>query len=217
MGAVSTPGKPFRGQQRERHSKASRAAEGPRPAPSRSGGKLDEVFVRNWNRLARNLREFLNVLGELQKLGLKVTCINQPTENTPTGKLLCHVMGAFAEFDHAQILQNTRNGFTKKAERGGYNGGSIRFGIRVEGQGKNAGKVLDTRALSGLKLSGPDVVVKMMHMAADQKKSGPEIARALEALGVSSPKGRAGLITPSATASETRSTRGSIDTACDPG
>lgn len=78
------------------------------------GGKLDEVFVRNWNRLARNLREFLNVLDELQKLGLKVTCINQPTENTPTGKLLCHVMGAFAEFDHAQILQNTRNGFTKK-------------------------------------------------------------------------------------------------------
>lgn len=134
------------------------------PLQAGRGGKLDEVFVRNWNRLARNLREFLNVLDELQKLGLKVTCINQPTENTPTGKLLCHVMGAFAEFDHAQILQNTRNGFTKKAERGGYNGGSIRFGIRVEGQGKNAGKVLDTRALSGLKLSGPDVVVKMMHM-----------------------------------------------------
>lgn len=88
-------------------------------------------------------------------------------------------MGAFAEFDHAQTLQNTRNGFTKKAERGGYNGGSIRFGIRVEGQGKNAGKVLDTRALSGLKLSGPDVVVKMVHMAADQKKSRPEIARGL--------------------------------------
>ena len=40
-----------------------------------------------------------------------------------------------------------------------------------------------------MKLSGPDVVVKMMHMAADQKKSGPEIARTLEALGVSPPKG----------------------------
>ena len=28
--------------------------------------------------------------------------------------------------------------------------------------------------LPGLKLSGPDVIVKMMHMAADQNKSGPE-------------------------------------------
>ena len=151
-------------------------------------GKLDELFVWNWNRLARNLQEFLNVLDELDRLGVKVTCINQPTEDTPSGKLMRQVMGAFAEFDHAQILENTRNGFTKKAVRGGYNGGFIPFGLRVEGQGKDARKVLDKRPLPGLKLSGPDVVVRMIRMAADQKKSGPEIARWLEALDVSPPK-----------------------------
>jgi site-specific DNA recombinase len=99
-------------------------------------GKIDEVFVWNWNRLARNLREFLNVLHEFEQLGVKVTCINQPTTDDPSGKLMRQMMGAFAEFDHAQILENTRNGFTKKAEKGGYNGGFIPFGLRVEGHGK---------------------------------------------------------------------------------
>ena len=150
-------------------------------------GRVQELFVNTWDRLGRDLREFLNVLKKLEQFGVKVKCITQPTSDDPAGRLMRHVFGAFAQHERERILERTAAGFQRKASQGGYCGGFRPFGYGVEGQGSDARLALATERLPGLRLSPVDIVRRIFSKAA-KGESCQKIADWLNAMNIPTSK-----------------------------
>jgi len=76
-------------------------------------GKFEVVMFTKLDRLARNLRELLNVWQLFEKeCGLEIICIEEPAVNTSGrfGKMMLSLLGAFAEFERETIAERTRGG-----------------------------------------------------------------------------------------------------------
>src|ERR1039457_6872794 len=101
-------------------------------------GLMEEVLGWKFDRLGRNLRDFLNLQHRLEELGVQVESITQPIPKGPAGRMMLQMLGTFAELDRANIVENTTRGMTSKAESGGWTGGHIPFGFAVEGKGHTA-------------------------------------------------------------------------------
>jgi DNA invertase Pin-like site-specific DNA recombinase len=82
-------------------------------------GPGDILAVTKVDRLARSLRDLLNILGEITAKGAGFRVLDQPALDTtgPYGKLLLNVLGAMAEFEREMILARTSEGreLAKKA------------------------------------------------------------------------------------------------------
>jgi site-specific DNA recombinase len=101
-------------------------------------GQIDEIYIVNFKRLGRNLRDFLNLHHKLERLGVRVESITEPIPKGPAGRMMMQMLGAFAELDRENILENTRRGLAGKAANGGWTGGPVPFGYRVEGEERTA-------------------------------------------------------------------------------
>src|SRR5262249_31939823 len=84
----------------------------------------DVLIVTKLDRLARSLRDILNVLDIISKNGAKFKSINEPWADTTTdmGKFLTNILGSVAELERSLILQRTSEG----RQRAMVNG--VRFG-----------------------------------------------------------------------------------------
>ena len=69
----------------------------------------DILIVTKLDRLARSLRDILNVLDTISKNGAKFKSINEPWADTTTdmGKFLTNILGSVAELERSLILQRT--------------------------------------------------------------------------------------------------------------
>jgi site-specific DNA recombinase len=101
-------------------------------------GLLRRVWTWKYDRMSRNLRDFLNLMGQLEEYGVQVISITQPLPDGPAGKLMLQMLGAFAELNRNNIRENTMRGCAAKAASGGYAGGWVAFGLRVEGVKRTA-------------------------------------------------------------------------------
>lgn len=71
-------------------------------------GKFAVLIFYKFSRLARNVREFQNIIFELKEYGVEVQCVKENIDqNTQTGKLLMNVLSAFAEWEHETIKEQT--------------------------------------------------------------------------------------------------------------
>lgn len=71
----------------------------------------DHLVVVSLDRLARSLRDLLDISETLQARGVKLqvgATVYDPTD--PVGRLLFQVLGMVAEFEHALIVARTRQG-----------------------------------------------------------------------------------------------------------
>lgn len=86
----------------------------------------DTLMVTKMDRLARNVRQLLTIVEDLDKRGvaLRILDFNGDTVNTrtPTGKLMLQMVGAFAEFERAIMLERQRAGIEDAKTRGVYKG-----------------------------------------------------------------------------------------------
>lgn len=74
-------------------------------------GKLDGVVVTKLDRLFRSLQHLTAMLAEFAELGVCFTAANDQIDmSTASGKLMAHLIGAFAEFEHSLICERTRMG-----------------------------------------------------------------------------------------------------------
>jgi len=75
-------------------------------------GTFQTVMFTKLDRFGRSLRDILNSWNELTDLNIKIYCIKQPELNSEGvyGKLLIHLLGAFAEFEHSMIAERTSSG-----------------------------------------------------------------------------------------------------------
>ena len=86
----------------------------------------DTVIVHSMDRLARNLDDLRRVVRTLTGRGVGVEFVKEGLtftgEDSPMANLLLSVMGAFAEFERALILERQREGIAAAKARGVYTG-----------------------------------------------------------------------------------------------
>lgn len=93
-------------------------------------GKFKMLMFTKLDRFARSLIDLLRICRELNNLGVKIYCIDQPAINSegPMGNLTMQIMGAFAEFERTMILERTRQGRRARAKKGIPGSGRIPHG-----------------------------------------------------------------------------------------
>ncbi|MGK8506356.1 recombinase family protein [Nocardia asiatica] len=86
----------------------------------------DTVIVHSMDRLARNLDDLRRLVRTLTGKGVRVEFVKESLtftgEDSPMANLLLSVMGAFAEFERALILERQREGIAAAKSRGAYTG-----------------------------------------------------------------------------------------------
>lgn len=86
----------------------------------------DTLMVTKMDRLARNVRQLLSLVEELEarSAGLRILDFNGDAVDTktPTGKLMLQMFGAFAEFERSLMLERQRAGIQAARSEGKYKG-----------------------------------------------------------------------------------------------
>jgi DNA invertase Pin-like site-specific DNA recombinase len=76
--------------------------------------EFDQVAAWSVDRLGRSLQELVGLLGELHAKGVDLYLHQQGIDTaTPTGKAMFQMMGVFAEFERAMIVEQVKAGLSR--------------------------------------------------------------------------------------------------------
>ncbi len=79
----------------------------------------DQLYVYKLDRLARSLKDLLNIVGQLEQVGCGFRSLTEPIDTTnPTGKLMLNILGSFAEFERGLIRERAIAGQVAVYQRG---------------------------------------------------------------------------------------------------
>ena len=83
-------------------------------------GNLDVIVVWKLDRLGRSLKNLLSILDDISRLGVQFLSLRDSGIDTtsPSGRLLLHLLGAFAEFERAMIQERVLAG-VRRAQASG--------------------------------------------------------------------------------------------------
>lgn len=99
----------------------------------------DVVIVESISRLARNTRDLLTIIDELNKKEVQFISLKENINtSTPSGKFMLTVFGAISELERSYILQRQREGIEQAKLAGKYKG---RKSIQINDQFMNAYKL----------------------------------------------------------------------------
>jgi site-specific DNA recombinase len=94
---------------------------------------FDSLLVFRVDRLSRKVRELAQMVDELTKAGVVLKSITEPFDTAnAAGKMMLQMLGVFAEFEHATIVERTKVGMEKKARSGKFVGGNVPYGFRID-------------------------------------------------------------------------------------
>jgi site-specific DNA recombinase len=101
-------------------------------------GRFDLLLVYRVDRLARSVRGLAEVLETLDGAGVGFRSATEPFDTTSAaGRMMVQMLGVFAEFERATIIDRVIAGMERKASGGGWCGGTQPFGYRaVKGEGR---------------------------------------------------------------------------------
>ena len=88
------------------------------------------ILVWKLSRFARNREDSIIYKSILRKHGVQVVSINEPVEDTPSGRLLEGIIEVIDEFYSANLSQDVLRGMRENASRGFYPGGAVPFGYK---------------------------------------------------------------------------------------
>ncbi len=102
-------------------------------------GMIGRIIVKKYDRFSRNMREYLNITDELDKLGISVYSLSEPFNTaTKEGRLLRNNILSFADFERETIAARVADAYNTKARTTGfYQGGKIYYGYLPERQTVN--------------------------------------------------------------------------------
>lgn len=79
----------------------------------------DQVIVYKLDRIARSLKDLLRIIERIEEKGAQFRSLTESLDTTtPAGRMLFHMVGAFAEFERELIRERTRAGMAAAAKRG---------------------------------------------------------------------------------------------------
>lgn len=127
----------------------------------------DKLIVTKLDRMARSATQGFELIESLMNQGVNVHVLNMGLmDNTPTGRLIMHIMLAFAEFERDMIVERTQEGKAIARQKKGYR----------EGRPKKYGREQINHALELMEIYPVSKVSQMMNisrstlMRAKQKK-----------------------------------------------
>ena len=83
----------------------------------------DTVFIHDFSRLARNTKDLLTLVEQLQNKGVHLISNKENLDtSTPTGKLMLTMIAAINEFERANTLERQREGIAIAKRNGVYKG-----------------------------------------------------------------------------------------------
>ena len=88
------------------------------------------ILVWKLNRFARSRADSVTYKTLLRNKGIDVISINEPVDDSPTGRLLEGVIESIDEFYSANLGQDIRRGMRENARRGFFNGSRPPYGFR---------------------------------------------------------------------------------------
>lgn len=98
-------------------------------------GKFDKVFVFRISRMARNTKDLLHIVDELQSYNVSFKSISENFEvETSTGKMIAQILASFSEYEANVIRDNTAEGLLNRVTRSGLTSGPTAFGYNPADQ-----------------------------------------------------------------------------------
>lgn len=80
---------------------------------------FDAVICWKLDRLGRSLKHLISIVEEWKSKGIDIVCYTQNIDTTtPNGKLMFHIIGAFAEFEREMIRERTKAGLQRAKKEG---------------------------------------------------------------------------------------------------
>lgn len=86
-------------------------------------GKFNLILVYKLDRFSRRLRDILNIIDELDTLGIQFKSATEPYDTTTSsGKLMLQQLGSFAEFERNRIIERVVPGMVRGVKDGHWQG-----------------------------------------------------------------------------------------------
>lgn len=96
-------------------------------------GLIDVLLVYRVDRFSRNLRDTVNLLGELDKAGVAFRSATEPFDTSdPMGRMFVQLLAMFAQFERDVIVDRITAGMESKAKAGRWKGGTRPPGYNVD-------------------------------------------------------------------------------------
>lgn len=142
------------------------------------------ILVWKLSRFARNREDSIIYKSLLRKQGIQIISINEPIEDTPTGRLMEGIIEVIDEFYSSNLAQDVIRGLRENASRGFFNGSRPPFGYlrKKVKDGDNSRNTLDL---------DPDQapVAQRIFTECSDGKGLKEIAKGLNKDGIPAPNG----------------------------
>ena len=99
-------------------------------------GQFDLLLVYRVDRLSRSVRGLAQVLDELDKAGVAFRPATEPFDtSSAAGRMMVQMLGVFAEFERATIIDRVIAGMERNAAAGGWLGGNPSYGYTTHPDG----------------------------------------------------------------------------------
>lgn len=101
----------------------------------------DTVIVSKLDRMFRDARDALNVIGDWEEAGINLIINgygNVMDKGNPNGRFMLEIMAVFSGEERRRIRERVLAGRKAKKEAGGHVGGNPPFGYEKVGSGRNA-------------------------------------------------------------------------------
>lgn len=97
--------------------------------------RYDLLLVYRVDRLARSVRGLAQILEELDQAGVAFRSATEPFDTaTPAGRMMVQMLGVFAEFERASIIERVIAGMERKASKGEWCGGARPYGYDADAE-----------------------------------------------------------------------------------
>ena len=102
--------------------------EGSRMADDAQDGKFDVLVFYKVDRLARSLRNFLNIVDFFEDIGVGLRSMTETFDTTtPMGRFAVQMMAAVAELERGTIMERMAMGRARVAAQGRWTGGPVPY------------------------------------------------------------------------------------------
>ncbi len=96
-------------------------------------GLFEALVVFRVDRLSRNVRQLAQMVEMLIEWNVILRSSSEPFDTSNSaGKMMLQMLGVFAEFEHATIIERTKAGMERKARNGEWGGGLVPYGYKRE-------------------------------------------------------------------------------------